>query len=171
MDKLIEKVSSYNIFTNLFPGVIFCFFVDRIFGLPLIQNDIVVGLFFYYFVGMIISRVGSIVLEPLFLKVGFLEHAPHKAYLNARRVDPAIDSILETNNSYRSVLALIFCIVVIAIWLLVSSAWMPINEYAYFILLLSLFVLFLLALRKQTKYLKSRITNTTGAVKDDPKSN
>jgi len=68
MDKVIDKLSAYNIFTNLFPGVIYCFLADKFFGIPLIQDDLVVAIFLYYFCGMVISRISSVVLEPLLKK-------------------------------------------------------------------------------------------------------
>ena len=50
----IDKLSSYNIFNYLFPGVLFCVIADRYFFIPLVQDSIVTGLFLYYFVGLVI---------------------------------------------------------------------------------------------------------------------
>jgi hypothetical protein len=69
----IEKISSYNLFNNLLPGVVFCLLADKFFSFSLIQSDIVVGLFFYYFVGLVISRVGSIIVEPLLKNIKIIE--------------------------------------------------------------------------------------------------
>jgi len=37
-----------------------------------IYDDIVIGVFVYYLYGMIISRLGSLLIEPVFRKAGFV---------------------------------------------------------------------------------------------------
>ena len=90
MDKVIDKLSVYNIFTNLFPGVIYCFLTDKFFGIPLIQDDLVVAAFLYYFCGMTISRISSVVLEPLLRKIHFVMFVDYKKYVAALAKDDQI---------------------------------------------------------------------------------
>lgn len=59
---LVEKISSYDILNNLFPGVIFCSIVERTTRITFLL-EIWEDLFLYYFAGMIISRIGSILLK------------------------------------------------------------------------------------------------------------
>ena len=65
MKDLIDKLSSYNIFNYLFPGVLFAALGDRLTSYSLLIDDIMVGVFIYYFIGLVISRLGSLFLEPL----------------------------------------------------------------------------------------------------------
>jgi hypothetical protein len=65
MKDLLDKLSSYNLFNYLLPGVLFACLSEPIVGYNLIQTDIVVGVFFYYFLGMTISRIGSLAVEPI----------------------------------------------------------------------------------------------------------
>ena len=58
--EILEKISSYNIFNYLFPGILFVFIANALIGYNLIQENILIGVFLYYFIGMAISRVGSI---------------------------------------------------------------------------------------------------------------
>lgn len=60
---MVDKISSYNIFNNLFPGIIFCSIVERTTRFSVSTGEIWEKLFVYYFVGMIISRIGSILIE------------------------------------------------------------------------------------------------------------
>ena len=73
LDKFLEKISSYNLLNNLFPGAVFCFLAYKLCGVTLIANSIIESLFVYYFVGMVISRVGSIFIEPVLEKVKFVK--------------------------------------------------------------------------------------------------
>lgn len=39
MEKLIEKLSTYNILNNILPGVVFCFLCSRLCGLSIVNDD------------------------------------------------------------------------------------------------------------------------------------
>ena len=60
---LVEKISSYDILNNLFPGVIFCSIVERTTRITFSTGEIWEDLFLYYFAGMIISRIGSCIFR------------------------------------------------------------------------------------------------------------
>ena len=62
---LVEKISSYDILNNLFPGIIFCSIVERTTRITFSTGAIWEDLFIYYFAGMIISRIGSIFIEKI----------------------------------------------------------------------------------------------------------
>ena len=68
MKDLLEKLSSYNIFNYLLPGIVFVALADALTSFHFVQQDIVIGVFVYYFIGLIISRLGSIVIEPILSK-------------------------------------------------------------------------------------------------------
>ena len=75
MESILEKISSYNLFNYLLPGVVLCVVSDRYFDIPLLQDSIITGLFLYYFVGLVTSRFGSIVLEPILKKLKIVKFA------------------------------------------------------------------------------------------------
>ena len=157
MDNFLEKISSYNLLNNLFPGAVFCFLAYKLCGVILIANNIIENLFVYYFVGMVISRVGSIFIEPVLKKVKFIKRSEYSDYVNAVTKDPKIDILSETNNIYRTMVSL--CIVValtkIAVYLFHHFNWFA-NNYKW-ILIGLLFVIFILSYRKQTKYIRNRV--------------
>ena len=65
MNDLLKQLSSYNLFNYLFPGTVFCVALNKLGGFDLIVEDLFAAFFFYYFVGLTISRVSSLIVEPL----------------------------------------------------------------------------------------------------------
>lgn len=157
MDKIVDKFSTYNIFTNLFPGVIYCFFVNKLFGLPVLPKDWVVAAFFYYFCGLVISRISSVLLEPILKTLGFVTIVDYKKYVVARARDEKVGVLLETSNAYRSMVALVLCILATGGWVQLLSVIPAFEPYAYYVLLGLLSVLFLFAYRKQSRYVVERV--------------
>ena len=66
-----EKISSYNIFNNLFPGIIFCSVLTKATRFCFTSESIIEQLFIWYFTGMIISRIGSVFVESSLKKIKF----------------------------------------------------------------------------------------------------
>lgn len=157
MDKIIDKLSTYNIFTNLLPGILYCYLADWLFGVPLLQKDLIVGAFLYYFCGMVISRVSSVVLEPLLKKARFVRFVEYKAYVSAAEKDGQIGLLLEVGNSYRSAAALLGCVLITGGWVALMSALPAIQPYARYVVLSALLTLFLFAYRKQAQYIAARV--------------
>jgi len=157
MDKIIDKISAYNIFTNFLPGVIYCFLVEKFFGISLIQDDFLVALFLYYFTGMVISRISSVVLEPMLKLTKFVNFVDYKRYVSASKEDDKIRILLETSNSYRSMIALLICVVASGVWVEAMATYPAIHDYSHYILSCALIILFLLAYKKQTRYIVARV--------------
>ena len=157
MDELLKTLSKYSLLNYLIPGAIFVGLLRLITSFDLVQEELVVSLFIYYFVGMVISRFGSVIVEP-FLKVTNLIHfAPYSDYVAGSKADPKIIDLSETNNLYRTMIAMIIMLLLsmLAAW---ANKIRDINQgLQFFLLLLFLFVLFLFSYRKQTKFVKKRI--------------
>lgn len=79
--ELSEKISSYNLFNNLLPGILFVFIITELTDFDLILDNNFIGAFFYYFVGMIISRLGSLITEPFLKWMKFVKFTDYKDYL------------------------------------------------------------------------------------------
>ncbi len=72
MTGFFEKITRYNLFNYLLPGMIFVIFISQTTNLKLIEissTNIVVLLFLAYFLGTIISRLGSLFIEPALKKL------------------------------------------------------------------------------------------------------
>ncbi|MEY8507189.1 hypothetical protein AALA78_02990 [Lachnospiraceae bacterium 42-17] len=170
---IIEKISSYNIFNNFFPGIIFCYLVEQCTRFSLANGEIIENLFIYYFVGIIISRVGSIFVEKLLnsLKVKnkktkekkpYLEFAPYNKYIEASENEPFIATLSETNNVYRTIIALFILVIVVKLydWIIydfVSSFGAVGQNLAFIGICFIIIILFVNSYKKQTNYIKSRV--------------
>ena len=86
MKEFIDKISSYNIFNYLLPGILFVGLGKEITSFSLVQSNLLIGLFLYYFIGLIISRLGSLTLEPLLKWIKFVKFAPYEDYAKSIKV-------------------------------------------------------------------------------------
>ena len=77
MNDFIKKLGSYQIMTNLLPGVFFGIGLKLLLGITLpIQNTGEV-IIVYYFMGLIINRISSLVVKPVLNKCLFLKEASY----------------------------------------------------------------------------------------------
>lgn len=158
MSDFLKSISSYNLFNNLLPGVVSSVLISKLFLIPFIQADIVVGIFFYYFVGLIVSRFGSIVVEPILKKIGFLSFAPYPDYIVASKEDIKIEVLSETNNMYRTMLSMMLLIALIGIYSFLKSQFEFLEKYSTHTMIGSLILLFFWSYQKQTQFIKSRVS-------------
>src|SRR5215471_3847551 len=105
-----DKLSSYNLFNYLFPGVLFVVLAAAFTKYDFVQSNILLGLFLYYFIGLIISRFGSLVLEPLLKRTGFVRFADYADLVTASKKDEQITLLSEVNNTYRTLGSLVICL-------------------------------------------------------------
>ena len=147
MESLLERLSSYNILNNLIPGAFFVFFGKLLNVISLPLDGVVERIFVYYFCGMIISRIGSLVIEGIFEKVKWIKYAPKAEYVAAVKKDARIGSLLETSNMYRTCAGLFLTLGMLAI---------PGCVTAWLVVIL-LFILFSASFVKQTRHIASRV--------------
>lgn len=160
MNSIIEKLGSYQIFTNLFPGAFFGLGLRFFLNLDFPTKNVGEYLIIYYLMGLIISQIGSLVVEPLLKKIRFLKFASYSDFVSASKIDIKIDTLSEMNNYMRSLLtsAILFPAVgglqkltQICPWFSCSWKW---------VLLILILIIFLFSYRKQTSYVCKRIEAT-----------
>jgi hypothetical protein len=88
MADLIDKISSYNLFNYLLPGVLFSVIASKLTHYTFLGYEIVVAAFLYYFIGLVVSRFGSLVIEPFFEFTGFVKFADYRTFIAASKQDP-----------------------------------------------------------------------------------
>ena len=157
MQGILEKISSYNIFNFLLPGTIFAYLSDHFTNTSFIQDDLLIAVFVYYFLGMLISRVGSLLIEPFLKITGFITFSDYVDFLKATRNDPTIYTLSEVNNTLRTMISLLLFVIGTITYNQISSASSTFATYAPYGLLLLMLLLFLLAYRKQTAYIVRRV--------------
>src|SRR5690348_7513108 len=106
MSELLNRISSYHLFNYLLPGIVFWALAGPTLPLSLGHHDIVASAFLYYFGGLVISRFGSLVVEPILRWTKFVKFAPYSEFVAASKKDPQVDVLSEANNTYRTMTAL-----------------------------------------------------------------
>lgn len=161
MKDLLDKLTSYNIFNYLLPGVLFAIFVDGLTSLKVLQKDLVVGVFLYYFLGSVVSRIGSLLVEPILLKMKFVQFAPYAAFVKAIKVDAKIEVLSEQNNMYRTFIALFISVAAVTVYDRASLALPILHVVAPYVCIAGFLVLYLFSYQKQTAYVKQRVETNT----------
>ena len=168
MKDLLDKLSSYNIFNYLLPGIVFVAAADTLTNFSFVQKDIVIGVFVYYFIGLVISRVGSLILEPLLKAVRFLNFSEYSAFVAASKSDVKLEVLSEVNNMYRTFSAAFMLLLLLMGYEKAVSAFPALAQRAGTVLALALLAMFVLSYRKQTAYITKRIeAETEGGVGDE----
>lgn len=161
MTDILDKISSYNIFNYLLPGVLFAVISDAYSSYSFVQDDIFVGIFTYYFIGLVISRIGSLVIEPLLKKTEFLKFADYDKFLAASKIDTKLDELSEANNMYRTMCSLFVFVLGFLVFDEVASSIPYLRDGAPYIVTLVLLVLFVFSYRKQTGYIVKRVNRSS----------
>jgi hypothetical protein len=154
---ILEKLDSYQILTNLLPGAFFGLVLKFFFGLTFPTQNIIEDVVVYYFMGLIINRIGSLVVESILKKLHFIKYAPYPDFVKATKVDSKIETLSEMNNYTRSLLTSVLLLLGMRILqaLSIKWTWLSLNwEWGTTALL---GVLFLFAYRKQTDYVRKRV--------------
>lgn len=157
MKEILSKLSSYNLFNYLLPGIIFVVLASEITDYSFIQEDIVIGAFLYYFIGLVISRFGSLVIEPLLKWVSVVQCENYKNFVEASKKDEKIELLSEVNNTYRTLSSLFVVLLLLKLYEKIERICSGLHDWRGLILMLLLLVMFLLSYRKQTSYIRKRI--------------
>lgn len=161
--KLLDKISSYQIFNYLFPGVIFIEGVEimKIISFP---DDILIFRFFlYYIAGMILSRIGSVIIEKIYKKFCWVIYANYKNYLSALKKDEKLDILVMENNTYRTLIATF--LVLLLLYCLSQFSWFSIfnnSTWSTIVFIVLLIILFSFSFAKQTSFIRKRTHNDLG---------
>lgn len=159
MIEIIKVLTNYNIFNYLFPGVVFVFLLKWITKYDLSQTDIVIGAFCYYFVGIVISRIGSLVIEPVLIRMRFIPKRDYARYVKASKNDIKVELLSEVNNMYRTMLSLFVCLAIVKGYEIVADVFSFRPEITPVLIGCILIALFLFSFRKQNGYLEKRIVS------------
>lgn len=157
MEKLIEKIDEYNIFNFILPGVIFTYLLKYYVGIDIFQENVIEMIFIYYFIGSIISRIGSIIIEKILIKFKFIKYASYEDYIKANEKDKKISQLLTINNMYRTICSGFILLLLLKIVKALFSKFNIPMGILNSILIITIMLLYLFSYRKQTKYIKKRI--------------
>ena len=157
MKELLEKISSYNLFNYLLPGVLFAVIANKFTQYCIPFENLIADVFVWYFAGLIISRFGSLIIEPLLKKITFLKFADYSEYVKASKKDETIAVLSEVNNMYRTLTSMLVLLLILKFYEFLESKISWLHEWSPFILTVLLLAMFLFSYRKQTGYITKRI--------------
>jgi len=157
MNGILEKIGSYQILTNLLPGAFFGLTLKLFFRLGLKTDNISEDVLAYYFVGIIINRIGSIAVEPILKKLCFIKYVPYPEFARAVKADSKIDTLSEMNNYIRSLLTSVLLLPLIWALHILSLKWTWLSMNWTWCFIVFLILLFLFSYKKQTNYVCKRV--------------
>jgi hypothetical protein len=156
--EILAKISSYNIFNYLLPGILFVVICKLSMDINLVLENNFLGAFLYYFIGMVISRFGSVIIEPFLKKIKFIKFSEYKKYVQASKQDEKIELLSEVNNTYRTFVSMLLLLFLLKVYKHFNFLhWHISHKISYPIVLAFLFILFVYSYRKQTNYITKRI--------------
>ncbi len=157
MPGILDKISSYLLFNNLLPGVLFAIIASKLTHYSFMGYEIIVAAFLYYFIGVVVGRFGSLVVQPALECIGFKERRDYTSFVAASKKDDKIALLQEVNNTYRTLCSLCLLLLLLKLYEKVS-AYLPLLERFHVIFLfLLLVIMFAFAYRKQTTFVTKRI--------------
>lgn len=157
MEKIIEKISNYHIFNNLVPGYLFLIISEQILKTNLIIDNIVYSFFEAYFIGVIISRLSSLVVEKIINKIWKLNKEPYHKYIEASNKDAKIEVLNQDCNMYRSLCTLMIIELIIKLIVMSGISSIINRDIAILLILIVLVIIFAFSFVKQHNYISSRV--------------
>ena len=157
MKEIIDKLTSYNIFNYLLPGVLFVAIAKHFTEYNLILDHDFIGAFFYYFIGMVISRFGSLIIEPMLKKIMFVKFSDYSDFISASKKDTKIELFSEVNNTYRTITSMLFLLIILKLYSHFDFQYHFSKGISLSIVIGLILFMFLFAYRKQTGYINKRI--------------
>lgn len=158
MTDITDKITYYDLFVNLLPGVIFAVALQKITSYSFLQENIVVELFFYYLIGLVLNGLGSMLLKPILKKIKIVKLEKYEDYVFACKEDLKIELLSEKNSMYLTLSTLFALLTIIEFYYLFINSFAALNVET---LLLNFFLMifFLAFYRKQNNYVNKRIQN------------
>lgn len=162
MEQLLNKLSAYEFFVNFVPGCLLTWLLKILYDIEIISQssdatNVVRQFCAWYLIGLIVNRIGSAVIEPIYKKIGIVEFASYEEFIQAEKGDKKITLLSEVNNFYRSLISMCMISSVIGVFLHVEKfvGFFANNWKA--VMLLALVIIFSFSYHSQTNYVRKRV--------------
>lgn len=157
MEKIIDKLSSYHIFNYIIPGGLFLILCNNYLNIKIEQDKFIYFFFMSYFIGIIISRVSSLVTEKIIYFVFKIKKESHEDYIKASKKDEKIEMLMQDMNMYRSICTMLIILLIIKVVKIFGLYQLIRKDFLIVLLFILLIIIFVYAYIKQTKYVISRV--------------
>lgn len=169
MESILQNISEYRLLNNLIPGGFFVGVLSWAAGWASSDVNFIFIIAISYVAGVILSRLGSLIVEPVAKKAFKVEFAPYTDYCQAEKRYPKLTIMNTENNIYRTFVAMGACLLLGAplIGLLGMGNG---NALCALVLMATLFiVVFMIAYIKRTQYIVHRVENELSPAKTKTK--
>lgn len=155
MDKVIDKIDKYNLFTNIVPGYLLLMF--NIYYLKIENLNIAEQIIISYFIGQTLSRLGSIIGQKILFKFAKEKGESYDKYIIASEKDTKIATLMQERNMCRTFCVLfVICIIEIILTKIININSIK-SDIILIILLFMLLVIYTISFCKYNKYVLDRI--------------
>lgn len=155
--KLLDKISAYQVVNYIIPGSVLCVLLKHMVGYDIIAFSMIENVIICYFVGLVNSRLGSLILRPILKKCRLVKDAPYDDFVSVEKYDAKLTMLSDINNVFRSFASVMLVLLIaygikhieiIEKYIITNFNWIAI---------LFLLILFVFSIRKQTKFVKDRV--------------
>ena len=152
MENLIDKFSQYDTFNFLLSGVVFEIFFSYMTKINLHTTEWYTNICIWYFIGLVISRIGSLILEFICKKTNFVKYSTSEEKLKAEKKDEnkKLPILLQNSNMYRTLTTTFIILTITSIFHIQTTKWL-------ILLFVGLIVLFLFSYQKASNYYKELV--------------
>lgn len=163
MEQLFNKLENYNVLNYILPAIVFIECCKYYVGIDFnITNNIIIDIFMYYFIGLIISRISSLIVEPLLLKFRIInkkEISDKSDFYRAEKEDSKIKILFTDYNMYRNLITVFILLIILKLYKFLQKYILINSIFTSTMVFIFLLILFILSYRKQLKYIHSRVEN------------
>ncbi len=181
---IMEMIGAYEILNNVIPGAIYAALVEKFTSLRFIKGDFIIDIIVYYFVGLLIGRIGSAfirrpsknkketMLKGIKCRVRSLLWAKPETercsednyddYIKAEKVDAKVSRLSLIGDMYRTLASVSICVLLTIILdllkvntMIFSISWVKIITVIIGCVIMAF--IFRSAYVKQAYYIRSRV--------------
>jgi hypothetical protein len=157
---ILDKLSSYNLFNYLFPGAVFAILLSATTGFTGSLDFDLSTVILIYFIGLIISRIGSLVIEEILLKFNLCKLINTKLLFKKFKGNIKLEIIHEAMNMYRTLAAMSFSLAVVTLIDVVFYSGFNWDSIVWIVAEVSVSVLFICAFNKQRNKVLECLTSS-----------
>jgi hypothetical protein len=157
IDTIAGKVSEYNVFNYLVPGAVFMVGLRYVVGAIPFEHSVTFFLVTAYAVGMALSRIGSLVVEPILLRIGLIENFDFEKFVRAEKNDSKLTTLLLESNAYRTMSAVFATLLFAKGAVALQSRCSHLDQLAVWGCSIALVLLFAFSHRKMRQYIDRRV--------------
>lgn len=154
MDELIKKIETYNIINYLLPGIVFTIIFTYLTDINISDSNAAIAIVEYYFIGLVLSRIGSIVIKPLLKKWKIINEEKYELFIDKEKEDEKISILVRDGNQYRTFISTFVVLALIETYNIIKG---NTDKWITLIAFLALIILFVLSYRKQVIFITKRI--------------